>query len=398
MINKNLALFFLILFLSSCSIFSDEDLTYIAPSPEVKNNKIKLDVDFKKSINSGNIEVFSKITPVIAYDKIFLASYLGIVSAYDIKTNKKVWQKDLRKLKQENLIFDDFYLKEITAGLNSRYNQLFLATQNGEIYSLDVKTGDVLYSKNINSEVLAPFAVAEGAVLIHSAKGELISLSADTGKINWQYQYPNPSLSLRGQSKPIVFQGGVILAQSNGVLSVLSLQNGNVFWQLDLAQNKSGTELERITDIDSTPVILNETLYIATFSGELEAIDLKDAGKIWQRNLSIYKDIKVFKDNLIVTDKDNNIYAISSLSGEILWQNQKFQGRDTNVAQVVDNNLVFGDFEGYVYVISGETGELLGKKHLANSGFRENFLYQDDFIYAFAAEGTLFKFNLTKRE
>ncbi|WP_163434826.1 outer membrane protein assembly factor BamB family protein, partial [Escherichia coli] len=67
-------------------------------------------------------------------------------------------------------------------------------------------------------------------VLIHTSNGMLQGLDLLTGEVSWTVNLDTPSLSVRGESAPAVAYGAAIVGADNGRVSAVVLSQGQLVW------------------------------------------------------------------------------------------------------------------------------------------------------------------------
>jgi len=64
------------------------------------------------------------------------------------------------------------------------------------------------------------------------------------------------------------------------------------------------TELERIVDVDASPVVRDGTLYITGYQGKVAALSLRSGEERWSRSVSSLRAPAVGDDNVVVAAYD----------------------------------------------------------------------------------------------
>src|SRR5690606_29964714 len=121
---------------------------------------------------------------------------------------------------------------------------------DGEVVALDLDSGAERWRGKVSSEVLAQPAIARGVVVVRSYDGRLFGLDATTGERRWLYDRGMPSLTLRGNSTPVIAGGTVYAGYDDGRVVALRLEDGAVAWEQVVAIGEGRTELDRMVDID----------------------------------------------------------------------------------------------------------------------------------------------------
>ncbi|MEK5756989.1 PQQ-binding-like beta-propeller repeat protein, partial [Acinetobacter variabilis] len=79
-----------------------------------------------------------------------------------------------------------------------------------------------------------------------------------TGERRWFWVRELPSLTVRGNDAPTLGPGFVFVGNDDGTIAALSLADGRVLWEQAVAQPDGRTELERMADVDGSPVLDDE--------------------------------------------------------------------------------------------------------------------------------------------
>jgi outer membrane protein assembly factor BamB len=387
--GKTLAAIFLSVSLFSCSSTDDEYVdTLVAELTEI-NAAFKVEVLWEKSVGDGVDDYFSRIKPIVAYDKVFSASREGDVFAFDTVTGKKVWQVDLSDINNERSFWDNRVSALVAGGPIAGLNKIFIGSESGKVFALDAQTGALVWQANIKGEVITPPAIDSGILVVNSASGIMIAFNADTGEVLWEIEQDVPALTLRGLSAPVIASGGVVVGTGKGDVSVYILEKGQEGWTTEVGESTGSTELERVIDVDSAPVVFGDKVYAISARGNLAAIELKSGRILWKRQYSSYRQISVYRNDIYITNTRGHIYALNRLDGIERWSNASLTNRSVTGPVVVDNYVVVGDFEGYLHWLNQDTGEIVARHEVDSSGLHSTPTVNDGVIYAQSRDGDL---------
>lgn len=351
--------------LSACS--SEEDTVIMAPVPQV-SSQFSPSSDWSAGIGDGVGQYFSKLQPVMAYNKIFVASRDGEVKALDPENGKTLWTTNLER----------DVIARLSGGLTASYGKLFIGSENGEVIALDSESGEELWRQSVLGEVLSKPTTENNLVLVHTSRGVLEALDSETGKQAWTISTEVPNLTLRGESSPATVSGGVFWGTANGRLAAAIVARGQLIWQQPIGVPKGATEIDRLVDVDSSPIILGSMLYSVGYNGQLVAIDLRSGAPAWKRNYSSAMDMATDGAQLyLVTDKDH-LAAVDVRSGTEIWTNELLENRLLTSPELIDGYLVVGDSEGYLHWLDTATGEFVSQQLVNDSGFAVGPIALDD--------------------
>ncbi|GEM76533.1 outer membrane protein assembly factor BamB [Vibrio sagamiensis] len=341
--------------LAGCA--SEEDTIIMAPLPQVESQFVP---NLKWSTSDDGVgHYFSKLSPTISDDTLFVASRDGLVRALDPENGKPKWQADLGKDEAPRL----------SGGMTAAYGNLYIGSENGDVIALDQDTGEVIWRVKVSGEVLAKPIADSGLIIINTSQGILVALDESSGKERWALSTEVPSLTLRGDSTPVAIGGGVFWGTANGRLAAAIVERGQLIWQQPVGTPKGATEIDRLVDVDSSPLILGGTLFTVGYNGQLIAIDLRSANPIWKRNYSSANDLATDGQRIFVITEKDHIAAVDARSGTELWQNAKLENRQLTAPVVIDRYLVVGDSLGYLHWLDRTTGEFIAQQFVDDSGF-----------------------------
>lgn len=358
------------LFLNGCSIFDDEedeeDVEIIAPLPVIQK-QFEPKVLWQQSVGKGVSHYYSRLSPAVHKGIVYAASRDGQVSAFELESGKRVWNTNLG---ESNSLwsFEAAKSARLAGGVTVAYGNVFIGTENGEMFSLDGKTGELRWKVQVKGEVIAPATYGEGLLFVNTAAGYLVALHPDTGEQRWSVEQEIAPLTLRGTSTPIYSGGGVLVGTATGKMMVVIAAQGVTAWEQPIANSKGATDLERLIDSDSKPIIIGGNIYTIAFNGNLVAMEMRSGRVVWKREYSSFSNLTHKNDTLFVTDTQGHVYAIDAQSGIERWSQTALFNRSVTAPAVVDDFVLVGDFEGYVHILSQESGEFVSRIELDSSG------------------------------
>ncbi|MGF1763876.1 outer membrane protein assembly factor BamB [Aliivibrio kagoshimensis] len=372
---------FSIALLAGCA--GEEDTVIMAPVPVV-DDQLSLDTEWTSRIGNGVEHYYSKLKPAYGYDKVFVASRDGVVSALDPENGKRVWSQSL----------ESDTIARLSGGLTLSYGKVFIGTENGEIIALDQESGEELWRETLDGEVLSTPLADEGLVMVHSSQGVLYAFDADSGNKKWQISSEVPSLTLRGDSSPVSISGGVFWGMSNGRLAAALISKGQLLWQQPIGMPKGSTEIDRIVDVDSTPLVLGGRLYTIGFNGQLVALELRTGKAAWKRNYSSVTDLATDGGRIFVVTENDHVVAVDARSGTELWQNEQLENRLLTAPVLIEGHLVVGDSEGYLHWLSREDGSFVAQQQINDSGLTVAPILVDGSFVVTSRDGKLKKMKI----
>lgn len=240
-------------------------------------------------------------------------------------------------------------------------NGLVLAgTAKGEVLAFE-PSGKPIWKTQLSGAVLSPPAGADGVVVVRTGDGRIYGLNATDGKQRWVYQRALPSLAVRSFAGVVVHRGAVFAGFPGGRLVAIALANGNVGWEAVVALPRGTTELERVTDVTSYPVVEGTQVCAVAYQGRVACFDLIRGETVWARDVSSIAGMGIDARGAYVTDDRSAVIALDRRAGSSLWKQDKLDGRWASAPLPVGRFVVVGDFQGYVHVLSREDGSFVAR-------------------------------------
>ncbi|GLX82445.1 outer membrane protein assembly factor BamB [Thalassotalea eurytherma] len=388
--KKILTTLALVLTLAACSSTDDENEAIAVAELTDIEQQFEPQVVWSESVGDGIGDFFSRLKPAIAYDKVFSASREGDVIAFEEATGKKLWQINLRKPYAGNAIFfgsDESAM--LSGGPVTGGRKVYIGSENGDVYAIDEATGDTVWQVKVKGEVIAAPTFENNVVLVNTVSGLLTALDAKNGEELWQVEQDVPPLTLRGISAPSAASGGVLIGTPAGELTVYILESGQQGWSVNLGEATGSTELDRVVDVDSKPLVLGETVYSVSSRGQLSALELRSGRVLWQRQYSSYRQISISRNNIYLTDVKGHVYAVDRLNGLERWSNALLTNRNVTGPAVHGKYVVVGDFEGYLHWLDAQTGDIVARTEIDSSGVYTTPTVSGGILYVQSRDGDL---------
>lgn len=344
---------------SACSSTEEPDYAELSPIEEHVNPNVV----WTYNLGDGSDEFYSRLAPIHAEGVIYAAERHGRVSAVNADNGRRIWQADLSPAKPFSLfsVFRSGPPARLSGGIVYNNGRLYVGSENGDMYALNADNGSVEWQVTVPGEVVSAPAYGDGYLIAHLGNGMVLALSAENGEERWRHEEEVPTLSLRGSSSPVVQSGGVVLGTNNGRAAVLILESGQLAWDERVIAPSGGSDLERIVDIDATPVVRGDTVYMLAYNGELVALELRSGDVAWRRDYAGYRTPQVTASQIFLTTQNSHIAALERLSGNERWRNTELYGRSLTEVAVMPEHLVSADRFGVVHWFDRESGRLVGR-------------------------------------
>jgi outer membrane protein assembly factor BamB len=284
--------------------------------------------------------------PAVAGDAIYAAAQDGTIVRIDAASGRTAWRISAGK--------------KLSAGAGADANLVAVGTDKGDVLAFDA-SGKPLWQSRVSSEVVSPPLVADGFVVVVSGDGRLYGLTAADGKTKWVYQRTNPPLTVRNYAGATTSRGGLFIGVPGGKLLAIDLPTGSVAWEGNVATPKGATELERIADITSLPLVEERQACAVAFQGRVACFEIARGNLNWSRDVSSLEGLVADARYIYVTDDKGALHALDKSTGASAWKQDKLAERRPGAPQLIGDYVGVVDVEGYLQLIDRNDGSLVGR-------------------------------------
>ena len=175
-----------------------------------------------------SLAIFGSGQPVV-YKDVLVASYSsGEIYAIDKKTGQNLWSQDLNLNQVYN---SDFFLNDVDATPLVKNDVVYAIGNGGLMKAISLKTGEDIWKKSIASVV--DFWLAGDFLYVINSDNKLLAVYKKTGGIKWMVQLPdfrNPKkLATKFNYIGVIMAGDKLLAsREDGELFIISPFDGKI--------------------------------------------------------------------------------------------------------------------------------------------------------------------------
>ena len=309
----------------------------------------KFEVRWHSNVGEQGTDI---LRAALTRDAVYCAAGDGSLTRLDRATGKKVW-----RIKTGITV---------SGGVSSGDGLVFVGGDKGDVLAYG-EDGKLRWRSLVSSEVLSVSQVADGIVMVRSGDGRIAGLNAADGKRAWMYERSTPALVVRSHAGVAIQRGVAYAGFAGGKLTAIKIENGDVLWEVQVSQPQGNTELERISDITSDPVVDDEEVCAIAFQGRIACFDPVQGSPLWNRDISSDKGMMLLRKYLYVTDTNGSVYALDKTTGSTTWKNAQMLLRGITAPYAIGDFVVVGDFEGYLHGLKREDGNFAARIDLSDS-------------------------------
>jgi outer membrane protein assembly factor BamB len=304
----------IILVILSVSVVSCSGLAPYMPKGETQKSRAFTPVWIKAmdpAYESGNLPIALQ-SPLIHEGIVYSGHNSGSMQAFELENGRLVWSE-----------FDGSTYHAAPVPFK---DQIIYGTVQGRVISRHYTTGKIKYSVDLGASVETKGVVHQGRIFFQLRNHQVFCLDVETGKILWAYKRSVSYLTtLQRASTPVVYKDRVLVGLADGTLVALSIDEGVLLYESKLST------AAKFVDVDNSPFILNDKVYIGAVGGPISILD-PNTGKIIRRGDFVasrapyldpsYKGEQLLfgtpNGELVLTDKNLNVQSKVKISNGVI--------------------------------------------------------------------------------
>lgn len=330
-------------------------------------------------LGGTELRVGARQRPVVLDGRVYAAGSGSSVRALDLQTGQAVWTW----AGDENARF--------AGGPGVGDGTVAVGGLNGEVIALDAATGTEKWKGQVLNEVIAAPAVGGGMVFVRSNDGRVTAFDASSGEKRWTWRSDMPALSVRGNAGLTLGPGFVFVGTDNGRIVALSAADGTELWGQTVAQAEGRSELDRMNDVDGTPLLEGSTLYVSSYKPQTMAIDAPSGQPMWvqQGQGGVGGVASSGSGRLAITDAQDVVWALDAATGAPMWKQPSYPRRGLTAPAILGNQVVVGDYDGYLHWFSLEDGSMSARVRPSGKPVRAQPVVADGILLVQDTDGNL---------
>jgi len=321
----------------------------------------------------------SLLQPALTADAIYGASGKGELTRLDRATGREVWRVESGIA--------------VSGGVGSGEGLVLIGSGKGEVLAYG-EDGRLRWKSRVSSEVLSAPQAANGVVVVRSGDGRIAGLDAADGKRIWLYERSTPALVVRSHAGVALQREVAFAGFAGGKLVAIKIRDGSVLWEVSVSQARGSTELERISDITSNPVVDDEQVCAIAFQGRLACFDAAQGSPLWNRDISSDKGMMLLRKYLYLSDANGSVMMLDKASGSTVWKNDRLLQRNVAAPYALGNFVVAGDHEGYLHGLNREDGGFAARIKLDGSAILSAPVELDGGLLVQTRDGGLYSLSI----
>jgi outer membrane protein assembly factor BamB len=286
--------------------------------------------------------------PAIAYGHLYFVNRHGVVYAVDVTRPRVVWKLRTRRCAaaspsvSRKLVF--------VALLNRPPCNKPRRGLDGELVALSAKTGRVRWRRRLAGPSESSPLAAGGMIFVGDWSGHVTAFAARTGRLRWR-------AATGGKVKGGVALSGrrIFVGSYDSHVYAFAARTGRRIWRA-AAQERLGPR----GTFYSTPAVAYGRVYIGGTDDKVYSFGATSGKLRWSHGTGsyVYASPAVWRRRVLIGSYDRRFYCFDAATGDVRWR-FKANGHISGSAVVLNGVVYFSTLSGRTYALNAATGKQL---------------------------------------
>ena len=245
-----------------------------------------------------------------------------------------------------------------------RTGEFYFPTVDGTVHGL-MPDGTVKWRTKLIGSVRSTPVLTKDAVYVVSELDEVTAMARDDGRILWSYaKNPVDEITIGGHAGLLLEDGRLFTGFTDGAVTALNPADGRVQWQIETAldvERRPGN-VPQFLDVDTTPVLLRGTLYVASFTAGLYALDPVNGTVIWRdATFKGVTGVAAAGRMLVVSSAQSGISLLDLRTRLVVWEKPPERGAPTAPVVTETGTVLYGETQGSLLSLSLSDGREIAR-------------------------------------
>jgi outer membrane protein assembly factor BamB len=252
---------------------------------------------------------------------------------------------------------------------------VYVGSTDGNLYAIDLASGKQQWKFATKSRITSSPAVVDGLVYFVAYDGYLYAVNASDGQLKWKFQSVGErryaGTHLHGSqpaaetmpdpfdfylSSPVLWNGTVLFGSGDGNIYSLNAASGTLNWKF-----KTGDV------VHASPAVADGMLFIGSWDTYFYALDATTGKERWRfktgddpeihNQIGIQSSASVVNGMVYFGCRDSNFYALDAKTGQKVWSFSNHGSWVISSPAVADGTVYFGTSDsGLFHALDAKTG------------------------------------------
>jgi outer membrane protein assembly factor BamB len=283
--------------------------------------------------------------------RIYIGTTEGNMFAFDLQGRRR-------------FLYDANAQIESQPAVAPKSGEVYFASVDGSVHAL-MADGTPKWKTKLIGSIRTKPVITQDALYLVSEHDVVTALARDDGRILWNYdKEPVEEITIAGHAGLLLHEGRLYAAFTDGAVAALSPADGRLFWEIETAldiERRPGN-VPQFLDVDTTPLILRGTLYVASFTAGLYALDPVNGTVEWRdATFQGVTGLAAAGRMLVISSARRGISLMDLRNREVQWEKAPERGAPTAPIVTETGTVLYGETQGSLLALSLSSGREIAR-------------------------------------
>jgi outer membrane protein assembly factor BamB len=253
---------------------------------------------------------------------------------------------------------------ESKPAVDAATGEIFFASVDGTVHALAL-SGEPKWKTKLIGALRTQPLVTPDAVYLVAENDTVTALARDDGRILWTYEKePVEEITISGHAGLLLEEGRLFAAFTDGAVAAINPSDGRLFWEIETAldvERRPGN-VPQFFDVDTTPIIVRGTLYIASFTAGLYALNPANGSVEWRdADFRGVTGLAAAGRMLVISSAPRGILLLDLRTREVQWERAPERGAPTRPIVTETGTVIYGETQGSLFALSLSDGHEIAR-------------------------------------
>jgi outer membrane protein assembly factor BamB len=249
------------------------------------------------------------------------------------------------------------------AAVDARTGELYFPSVDGQVHAITVE-GELKWKTKLIGTIRTQPVIAPDAVYVVGENDIITALARDDGRILWTYdKEPVEEITIAGHAGMLLEDGRLYAAFTDGAVAALNPSDGRLYWEVETSVDvelRPGNVPQFL--VDTTPVMLRGTLYVASFTAGLYALNARSGTVEWRdAEFQGVTGLAAAGRMLVISSARQGVSLLDLRTRQVQWEKAPERGAPTAPIVTEQGTVIYGETQGSLLALSLSDGREIAR-------------------------------------
>jgi outer membrane protein assembly factor BamB len=279
--------------------------------------------------------------------------------------------------------------------IDSERGELYVSTVSGTVLALRSADLSLRFKAEVGASVSQPALLSRDAIYIVTDADMVLALSRTDGSVLWRYRRePREGFSIAGHAGLTKVGNRLLTGFGDGTAVALDAGDGRVLWEVDTSADlEDADDARHFVDVDTTPAVVGDIVYVASFSAGLFGLELGTGTvRAHESDLKGVTAITATPDALLVSSAERGVVCLDLPDLSLRWRRSVDRGAPGR-AEAHGDGVYVAESLGALLTLALSDGREIGRLETGHGITAPATIGNDRRGFVLSNAGTLYAFS-----